>query len=60
MHAVLSNPYRKEGTHHAGNKMALTNIRERLALHFDYEASLTAKVTEDRYQVHIVFPYRTA
>jgi len=60
VHAVLSNPYRKEGTHHAGNKMAITNIRERLALHFDYEASLAAKVTEDRYQVHIVFPYRTA
>jgi two-component system sensor histidine kinase AlgZ len=59
VHAVLSNPYRKEGSHHAGNKMALTNIRERLALHFDYEASLSAKVTEDRYQVHIVIPYRT-
>jgi two-component system sensor histidine kinase AlgZ len=58
VHAVLSNPYRKEGTHHAGNKMALINIRERMALHFDYEASLTANVSEDRYQVHIIFPYR--
>lgn len=60
VHAVLSNPYLKEGSHHAGNKMALTNIRERLALHFDYEASLTASVTDDRYQVHIIFPYRNA
>lgn len=58
VHAVLSNPYRKEGSHHVGNKMAITNIRERLALHFDYEASLTTKISEDRYQVHIIFPYR--
>jgi two-component system sensor histidine kinase AlgZ len=55
----LTNPYRKDGGHHAGNKMALTNIRERLALHFDYEASLNASVSEDSYQVHIIFPYHT-
>ena len=60
VHAVLSNPYRKEGTHHVGNNMALTNIRERMALHFDYEASLTASISENRYQVHIIFPYRQA
>lgn len=58
VHAVLTNPYRKGSTHHAGNRMALTNIRERLALHFDYEASLASTVSEDRYQVHITFPYR--
>ena len=40
VHLVLRNPYRKDGNHHAGNKMALANIRERLALHFDAEASL--------------------
>lgn len=59
VHLVLRNPYRKQGTHHAGNKMALANIRERLALHFDAEASLHTTVTDDTYQVHIVIPYRT-
>jgi two-component system sensor histidine kinase AlgZ len=59
VHLVLRNPYRKDGSHHSGNKMALGNIRERLALHFDAEASLRTTVTEDAYQVHIVMPYRT-
>ena len=36
---VLRNPYSREGNHHAGNKMALANIRERLQLHFDAEAT---------------------
>src|SRR5688572_5866511 len=41
VHAILHNPFRAEGgRHHAGNKMALGNLRERLALHFDAEASL--------------------
>ncbi len=57
VHAVLRNPYEHEGNHHAGNKMALANIRERLQLHFDAEASLTAKVSEEAYQVHITMPY---
>ncbi len=57
LHAVLRNPYQHEGNHHAGNKMALANIRERLQLHFDAEASLTTKVGDDTYQVHIVMPY---
>jgi len=57
VHIVLTNPYRREGSHHAGNKMALGNIRERLALHFDAEASLNAKVGDATYQVHIVIPY---
>jgi two-component system sensor histidine kinase AlgZ len=58
VHLVLRNPYRRQGNHHAGNKMALANIRERLALHFDAEANLRSTVTEDTYQVHIVLPYR--
>jgi two-component system sensor histidine kinase AlgZ len=58
VHLVLCNPYRKDGNHHAGNKMALGNIRERLALHFDAEASLKSSITDDAYQVHIVIPYR--
>ena len=60
VHMVLRNPYEQEGHHHAGNKMALANIRERLALHFDAEASLTTTVSDSAYQVHIVVPYQKA
>ncbi|MDO8891605.1 MAG: histidine kinase [Sulfurimicrobium sp.] len=58
VHLVLRNPYRNEGSHHGGNKMALGNIRERLALHFDAEASLTTQISDNAYQVHIVIPYK--
>ena len=58
VHAVLRNPYQTEGSHHSGNKMAVNNIRERLALHFDVEASLKTLVENHAYQVHITFPYR--
>jgi two-component system sensor histidine kinase AlgZ len=57
LHAVLRNPYSREGDHHAGNKMALSNIRERLQLHFDVEAQLETRVGENMYQVHITMPY---
>ena len=57
VHAVLRNPYAAQGAHQTGNKMALANIRERLQLHYDAEASLTAKVVDDIYEVHIVMPY---
>jgi two-component system, LytTR family, sensor histidine kinase AlgZ len=60
VHAVLRNPYKTEGNHHAGNKMALNNIRERLQLHFDAEASLKTTVDNHAYQVHITLPYRPA
>ena len=60
VHALLKNPYIADGSrHHAGNKMALDNIRERLALHFDAEASLESRVSHDIYEVHIRMPYRT-
>lgn len=59
VHMVLRNPYRKEGSHHSGNKMALANIRERLHLHFDAEASLKASVGDTHYEVHITLPYVT-
>lgn len=57
---VLRNPYQREGNHHSGNKMALQNIRERLALHFDAEASLNTQITGNAYQVHIIIPYTTS
>lgn len=57
IHAVLRNPYNKEGGHHAGNKMAVANVSERLGLHFDAEAGIKTTVTEATYQVHITLPY---
>ncbi len=57
LHLRLRNPYEHSGSHHGGNKMALANIRERLALHFDAEASLETRVRETSYEVHIVMPY---
>ena len=57
-HLILSNPYVPQSAHPNGNKMALANIRERLALHFDAEASLKSELAGDQYQVHIVLPYR--
>ena len=60
LHAVVKSPLRKQGRHHTGNGMAIANIRERLALHFDAEASLTNTVTESTYHVHIVMPYVSA
>jgi two-component system sensor histidine kinase AlgZ len=59
VHAILRNPCGAEGSsHRQGNKMALANVRERLALHFDVEASLESHVKGDRYEVHIHIPYR--
>jgi two-component system sensor histidine kinase AlgZ len=61
VHAILRNPWQGDGRqHHSGNKMALANVRERLALHFDAEGSLESKVVRDVYEVHIRMPYRTA
>jgi two-component system sensor histidine kinase AlgZ len=57
VHMLLRNPYRKEGSHHTGNKMALANIRERLSLHFDAEASLQTRDADGQYEVRITLPY---
>lgn len=58
VHLLLSNPYVPQGIHHNGNKMALGNIKERLALHFDAEAKLRSQIADGHYQVHITIPYR--
>jgi len=57
VHMLLRNPYEEDSVHHAGNRMAVANIRERLALHFDAEASLDARLREGVYEVRIVIPY---
>ena len=55
---LLANPYHPDYQHRAGNRMALANIRERLALHFDVEASLATQVAGDKFEIRIVLPYR--
>ena len=59
LHIVIRNPYQQSGRHHAGNKMALNNIKKRLMLHFDVEASLRTQIGDNFYQVHISLPCRT-
>jgi two-component system sensor histidine kinase AlgZ len=43
----------------AGNRMALDNIRERLALFFDAEARMETRVDGGRYRVELDMPYLT-
>jgi two-component system sensor histidine kinase AlgZ len=55
---TVENPCaRREAAPHPGNRMALQNIRERLALLFDVEASYKVERGDDRYRVEIVMPY---
>ncbi|MEO8410381.1 MAG: histidine kinase [Propionivibrio sp.] len=61
----LANPCAAGDAARSGNRMALANIRERLALHYDLEASLeTSEVTRAdgrrEYRVHIALPCREA
>jgi two-component system, LytTR family, sensor histidine kinase AlgZ len=44
--------------HAGGNRMALDNIRQRLALHYDLEADLSCRAEGDRYHVTIRLPVR--
>jgi two-component system sensor histidine kinase AlgZ len=54
----IANPSIQSGNHHAGNRMALANIRERLALFFDLEAKLDTTTAAGRFVVRIELPYR--
>jgi two-component system sensor histidine kinase AlgZ len=42
-----------------GNRIAIDNIRQRLQLHFDAEASLRHSVAGGRYEVILGLPYTT-
>ena len=55
---VISNPYHGEHGHHAGNRMALENIRERLMLFYDLEARLETETKDGQFRVMIELPYR--
>jgi two-component system sensor histidine kinase AlgZ len=48
--------YSNSATHNQGNRMAMSNIRERLQLHFDAEARLKTNVENGLYRVTIVLP----
>jgi two-component system, LytTR family, sensor histidine kinase AlgZ len=52
----LTNPFQAGSSHVSGNRMAIANIKERLQLHFDAEASLKAEVKRDSYVVTITIP----
>lgn len=53
----VHNPCPLHGRAHAGNRIALQNIRERLALLFDAEANYQVANGEDFYRVEITLPY---
>jgi two-component system sensor histidine kinase AlgZ len=57
VHIVVKNPVAAEAGHHKGNRVALENIRERLMLHFDLDATLKSEPLGSVYQVHISLPY---
>ena len=54
----LTNTVAVADGHAHGNQMALTNIRERLMLFFDLEATMTTQLGAGRFSVTIEFPYR--
>jgi two-component system sensor histidine kinase AlgZ len=55
----IDNPCREEGAHRHGNRMALDNLRERLMLFYDLEASLEAGLDGGCYRVRIDLPQRS-
>lgn len=55
----ISNPYLAKNDDHQGNKMALKNIKERLALHFDLEASVSHQSNNQQYTVNLRMPFVT-
>jgi len=58
MVAELTNPCPPGQGHHAGNRMALANIRERLDLYYDLEARLESSEQNGTYRVRITLPLR--
>lgn len=60
VHLEVRNPAKNSNVERAtGNKMALSNIRERLNLLFDVEAQYQVERDADQYKVHIRIPYVT-
>jgi two-component system sensor histidine kinase AlgZ len=58
LHLKVENPCPvRTDAPHRGNRVALRNIRERLDLLFDVEASYQVESGKDFYRVEIIFPY---
>jgi two-component system sensor histidine kinase AlgZ len=57
VHVVVKNPLTQAPNERKGSGIALANIRERLLLHFDLDATLKSEPLGAVYQVHISFPY---
>ncbi len=59
LHIIISNPLPVgDATGTQGNKMALSNIRERLSLLFDVEAEYRVERSNETYCVNIRIPYQ--
>lgn len=54
----VTNPLGVRGREHHGNRVALDNIRQRLAFHFGTEAALETVEDEDLYRVRLRLPCR--
>ena len=54
----ISNPLPEAAPARSGNHMALSNVRERLALTFDVEGQLDTQTEGGRFRVVVQFPYR--
>ena len=59
VYASIENPYVADQQRRAGNRMALENIRERLALFFDAEAHIRTSADGKRYRVELEMPYKS-
>lgn len=53
------NPLHPEFAQRPGNRMALENLRERLTLFFDAEATVRTREADGRFEVDIEFPHVT-
>ncbi|MDD2701424.1 MAG: histidine kinase [Sideroxydans sp.] len=58
LHLSVRNPLQRNAVQSEGNRLALSNIRERLALLFDVEAEYRVERNDDSYHVYIVIPLR--
>jgi two-component system sensor histidine kinase AlgZ len=56
---VVSNPIAREPMQREGNQIGLKNIRGRLALIYDLEATLETKVRRDRFELALSLPLET-
>ncbi len=58
LHLIVRNPMNEQTVpESSGNRIALSNIRERLTLLFDVEAHYQVEANDKQYTVHILIPY---